>query len=250
MLNERTAELIQADIDGELAESDRVELTAALEQSAEARQFREEMARVANLMADTPDVDLPWGLRRRILDSIKLPSPSRLSVLSSLWTGPASYGLAVAAGVLIAVGVARVAPQSPEDLNGLVGTMVSKGSEITRSASSELEIDLDSVQGKVRLKDLEQAFALEFDLQSSETVEVTVNLGETGLRFGGFANQDASVENFEVSGESVRVMNQGDHRFVLFLRSMPGTGEGPQEIGIVVSHQGDTVYRGLLESRG
>jgi hypothetical protein len=251
MLNERTAELIQADIDGELADGDRSELEAALEQLAEARQFRDEMNRVAELMKSAPDLDPPWGLRRRILDSIQLPSRPRLAAaLSSLWSGPLSYGLAMAAGMLIAIGFAEVAPQGQEDLQGLVGTMVTNGADMPGSASSGLQIDLAAVNGQVSLKPADQAWALEFDLQSTEAVEVAVDLGSSGLSFGGFANQDSGVENFTVSGGDVRVMNQGDHRFVLFLRNVPEQGVAPQEIAIAVNIAGNTVFRGMLESRG
>ncbi len=248
MLDERIAELIQADIDGVLAVVDRAELTAALENSAPAREFHEEMIRMAKLLADMPDIDPPWGLRRRILDSIRLPVRSRLSG----WLAPASYGLAVAAGVLIAVGVAQVTPRGSEDMSSLVGTMVSQGHDLPRSATSELAIDLAGVQGQVRMKSLSLAWALEFDLKSEDAVEVAIDLDGSGLSFGGYADQDenAGVDNIEVSGGKVRMTNQGSHQFVLFLRRAHEASDGPQEIGIVVNRLGETVYRGLLESRG
>jgi hypothetical protein len=247
-IDERLAELIQADIDGELPAADRAELTAALERSAAARGFHDELTRMSKLLADTPDVEPPWGLRQRILDNIKLPERSWLSG----WLTPASYGLAVAAGVLLAVGVTQVTPQGSEDMSSLVGTMVSRGHELPGSAASELSIDIAEVQGKVRLTSLDLAWAVEFDLQSADTVEVAIDLGDTGLSFGGYAGRDenAGVKNLEVSGEKVRVTNQGSHQFVLFLRRVPESSDGSQEIGIAVNQRGETVFRGLLESRG
>ena len=247
-LNERITELIQADIDGELAVADRNELATVLESSAEARSFRDEMSRVAKLMADTPDVDPPWGLRRRILDSIELPVRAGLSG----WLKPASYGLAVAAGVLLAVGVSQLKSPGTEDMSSLVGTMVSQGQDLPHASSSKLAIDLAPVRGQVQLKNLDTAWALEFDLQSEEAVELAIDLSGSGLSFGGYAGQDdnAGIKNFEVSGEKVRMTNQGSHQFVLFLRGVPESSDGSQQIGIAVNHQGETVYRGLLESRG
>ncbi len=248
-LDERIAELIQADTDGELAAVDRAELTAALENSAQAREFHDELTRVAKLMADVPDIDPPWGLRRRILDSIKLPARPGLSG----WQRPASYGLAVAAGVLVAIGVAQMStPQGSEDMSSLVGTMVSQGHDLARPATSELAIDLAGVQGQVRMKSLNLAWALEFDLKSEDAVEVAIDLAGSGLSFGGYANQDenAGVDNMEISEGKVRMTNQGSHQFVLFLRRAPEASDGPQEIGIVVNRLGETVYRGLLESGG
>lgn len=250
-INERIAELIQADIDGDLPAAEHAELTAALEGSAEARKFRDEMMRLAKLMADAPDMDPPWGLRRRILDSIKLPVRSGLSG----WLRPASYALAVAAGVLIAVGVAqmtRLTPQGSEDMSSLVGTMVSQAHDLPRTATSQLAINAPEVHGQVRLKNLDSAWVVEFDLQSTDAVDVAIDLGGTGLSFGGYAGQDenAGIKNFEVSGEKVRMTNQGSHQFVLFLRRAPENSDGSQEIGIAINHQGETVYKGLLESRG
>ncbi len=246
--NDRIAELIQADIDGVLASSDRAELTAALESSAEARGFHDELARLVKLMAETPDVDPPWGLRRRIIDSIKLPDRPPLSG----WFRPVSYGLAVAAGVLLAVGVAKITPQDAEDVSSLVGTMVSQAQDLPRPTTSELAIDVPAVKGQVRLKSLNSAWAVEFDLQSADAVDIAIDLAGTGLSFGGYAGQDenAGIKNFEVSGEKVRVTNQGSHQFVLFLRRVPEGSAGSQQIGIAVNQQGETVYRGLLESRG
>lgn len=248
-LDERIAELIQADTDGELAAVDRAELTAALENSAQARELHDDLTRVAKLMADVPDIDPPWGLRRRILDSIKLPARPGLSG----WQRPASYGLAVAAGVLVAIGVAQMStPQGSEDMSNLVGTMVSQGHDLARPATGELAIDLAGVQGQVRMKSLNLAWALEFDLESEDAVEVAIDLDGSGLSFGGYADQDenAGVGNMEVSAGKVRMTNQGSHQFVLFLRRAPEASDGPQEIGIVVNRLGETVYRGLLESRG
>lgn len=250
VLDERIAELINADIDGELAMEDRAELTSVLESSSEAREFHAAMTRMAGFLASTPDLDPPWGLRRRILDNIKLPAhPQR-----SRWLRPAYYGLAVAASVLIVVGVTEMAPTTSQDMSSLVGTMVSQGSDLSgpKSPGNELVIDVEALQGRVRLKELDSSWAIEFDLQSKDAVEIALDLGSTGLSFGGYADGDenTSYEKFEVSEGKVRMTNDGSHQFVLFLRRVPGGSEGSQEIGITINHQGETVYEGLLESRG
>ena len=89
--------------------------------------------------------------------------------------------------------------------------MVSQSHNLPSTVTSELAIDSAAVRGQVRLKNLNSAWAVEFDLQSSDAVEVAIDLGGTGLSFGGYAGQ---------------------------------------EIGIAINHQGETVYHGLLASRG
>lgn len=248
--DERIAELIQADIDGELAMEDRAELNSVLESSSEAREFHDEMTRLAGFLSKTPDLDPPWGLRRRILDNIKLPvHPQR-----SRWLRPATYGLAVAASVLIAVGVTEMAPTTSQDMSSLVGTMVSQKPDlsVSKSPGNDLVIDVEALKGRVRLKEVDSSWAIEFDLQSEDAVEIALDLGKTGLSFGGYADYDenSSYEKFEVSDGKVRMTNDGSHQFVLFLRRVPGSSEDSQEIGITINHQGETVYEGLLESRG
>lgn len=246
MLDERLAELIQADIDGELGAEQRAEVSRALEASEEARVYHSEMLRVARLMAETPDQDPPFGMRKRILDSIELPAAG------TSWFRPASYGFAMAAGVLLAVGVISIAPMGDRDLGSLVGTMVNDGQDISNQAEDGLTIDLAEINGQVWLKDLDHAWAVEFELESEMPVDVMVDLNDTGMRFGGYADQAGyqGEEVLKVSGGEVRVVNQGTRHFVLFLRNIPEQKVNPQEIGIAVILQGENIYQGYLQSGG
>jgi hypothetical protein len=106
------------------------------------------------------------------------------------------------------------------------------------------------VEGRVQLKAIEQAWAIEFDLDSEEPVEVTVDLASAGLRFGGFADPSAEVEVIDVSGGKVRVVNQGSHRFVLFLRSSAESEAGARAVAVAVSQAGETLFEGELQSGG
>jgi anti-sigma factor RsiW len=248
MLDERIAELIQADVDGELTASERDELEAVLKQSAEARRFREEMLQVARLMAELPLVNPPPGLTRRILDRIELPSRTRWLVASTTWFRPASYGLALAAGVLIAVGIDQATPTGPADIQNLVGSMVRQGKELPQLATGRLDIGSPGVEGRVLLKALDDdAWAMEFAIDSAMPVELTVELAAAGLRFGGFANPSTGVEVIEVSGGEVRIMTEGYHQFAVFLRRSEGSQSVVQGIGIAMSKQGENIFQGSLE---
>ncbi len=249
MLDERIAELIQADVDGELAEEHRAELNLALEHSSDARVFQAEMKRVAEIFAQTPDIEPPIELENRILDGVDLPSRSSILAGHASWFKPASYGLAMAAGVLLAVGVGQLKPQDQLDMSKLVGSMVQNRHELSAPAAGQLGINIEAVQAQFQLTSLEQALVVEFDLNSTEAVTLVMDLKGSGLTFGGFAKQDVGVENFEVSGRKVRVSNQGAHQYVLFLRGVPGESAGQQDIGIVVHQQGEIIYSGALEPR-
>jgi hypothetical protein len=255
MLNERIADLIQAEIDGALAEGDREELRIALAESAVARAYRDEMLHLASMLNDVPDLEPPAGLNRRILDSIELPAPRQLPAWLRNWFQPASYGLAVAAGMLLAVGMIKVLPLSDDDMTSLVGSMVSHDASLPETSRSQLAVDLDAVEGSVLLKDLNGTLALQFDLVSAKEVEILIPLAESGLQFGGFVHDDKDINVLEVSGGNVRVVNQGSNRFVVFLRQPDGLMKGSnpgsdQNLGVTISQDNVRIFKGTIAFGG
>lgn len=254
MLDERIAGLIQADVDGELPASDRPELERVLAESEEARRFRDEMLQIARVLSTLPQVEPPPGMTRRIRDMVELPARRRWLAfgggLSSNWFGPASYGLAVAAGVLIAVGIAQVVPSGTHDIQNLVGSMVRQDGALPAPAIARLGIEAPGVSGEARLAVLDGTQAIEFDLESKEPFELQIDLVKSGLQFGGIADPEAGVQVIDFSGGEVRVVNQGRHRFVLFVRPEAGMEAGSGIIGIVISQDGETLFRGRLQSKG
>ncbi|HKX56527.1 MAG TPA: hypothetical protein VJN01_10505 [Xanthomonadales bacterium] len=251
MLNERIADLIQAELDGALAETDREELKIALAESAVARSYRDEMLHLASMLDEVPDLEPPAGLNRRILDSIELPAPRQLPAWLRNWFQPASYGLAVAAGMLLAVGMIRILPIPGDDMTSLVGSMVSHEASLPDASRSQLAVDLDAVEGSVLLKDLNGTLALQFDLVSAEEVEIVIPLAESGLQFGGFVHDDKDINVLEVSGGNVRVVNQGSNRFVVFLRQPEGFSPGSdQNLGVSISQDNVRIFKGTIAFGG
>jgi hypothetical protein len=254
MLSERIAELIQADVDGALDPSDRDELQTALEHSEVARAFRIEMQKLAGILESLPDLEPPMGLSRRILDSIELPAPRQVPLWLKNWLRPVSYGFAVAAGMLMAVGMVKLMPLADSDMSSLVGSMVKQGAGITDvlpdSALGQLGVDLDAVQGSILLKDLDGALALQFDLDSSEPVEVAVDLGHSGLEFGGIAQDTSGLAMFKVSGGNLRVMNEGTQKYVVFLKHSVSTNASDKKLGVKISQDKLTVFEGSIAFGG
>lgn len=249
-LNERITDLIQAEVDGVLAESDRDELKGALVSSAAARAFRVEMLHLVNIISEMKELDPPAGLNRRILDSIELPSPRRMPAWLRNWFQPASYGLAVAAGMLLSVGVVKFLPLTDNDMSKLVGTMVKQGNVLPNASRGQLAVKLEAIAGTVLLKELQGALALQFDLNSVEAVEVDIQLAAAGLQFGGFVDDNDGVIVLEVSGGNVRVVNQGSQQFVLFLRPLDGVNDGFRDLGITISQDSLRIFKGSIAFGG
>lgn len=255
MLSERITDLIQAEIDGVLANGEREELKIALAGSPAARAYRDEMLHLSSLLDDVPDLAPPAGLNRRILDSIELPAPRQIPAWLRSWFQPASYGLAVAAGMLLAVGMIRIMPFAEDDMASLVGTMVSQGEGFPATSLSQLAVELDAVEGSISLKDMNGTFALQFDLVSDEAVEISIPLAGSGLQFGGFVHDVENMDVLEVSGGNVRVVNQGSNRFVVFLRQHDGLAEGAEaasgrDLGVTISQDNTKIFKGTIAFGG
>ena len=230
MLQERIIHLINAELDGEIDAAGKAELETVLESSAEARALRAELARLASLMDELPEQEPPAGLAGRILGRVRLPDTAggaRGSGVSlSGWFAsfrPAQAGLAFAAGLLLTVGFYEVARngKAPAELSSMVGTMVANPAAESGRLRDSWSIAEPGLNGTVTLGEVGRFLVLSFDLESESQTEIVVELAEAGLGFGGIAHAsaDSSIvnESYQVSGGTLRVVNQGRQVFSVFL---------------------------------
>ena len=254
MVDERTLDLINADIDGELKPEESQELDAILEASADARAMRSELLRLSNLLDNQPAVNPPADLAQHILQQIKLPETAGSFSLSGLFSSfqPATAGLAFAAGLLATVSFYELTPDNSPgfDTAGMVGTMVANPENRGADVADSLSFSEPGVAGTVSLQSGKDVFALEFNLESTETVEIEVAFAEAGLGFGGIAHavidNEAADESYEISGGTLRVVNQGRQSFTVFLLNASRNDGGSREINIEVSSAGARVTAGVL----
>jgi hypothetical protein len=256
MLDQHIIELINADLDGELGADEIRELKSILDSSSEAASFRDELLQLNNAIANVPELDPPARLSRTILDQVQLPARRGLFQLPAFLSdfNPATAGLAFAAGLLMAVGFYQVASQqvSQHDMFSMVGTMVDGEQIIAPGQGDRLALEMDGLSGTVALNVNEHGQALEFNLESEVAIEVELDFENTGLMLNGFIQDDLGdgslIETLELSGGTMRVVNQGKHHFVVFLKQQPGTNVRGKDISIGISHEGERVYENRLES--
>ena len=248
MLEERTINLINADLDGELEASEREVLEAILESSAEAREMRAELLRLNNLLDSLPEQAPPPGLSNQILKQLTPPLSASRSFFSNLIASfqPATAGMAFAAGLLLAVGFYEVSRggQPSGDAASMVGTMVAAGQGSSGLLKSDLLLRGDGFTGTVSMKKVAGIYALSFDLNSEGPTEIEVGLDHTGLAYGGFAETpgeaDQAFDSVAISGETLRVVNQGRQQFTVFLReNSPEQAVDTGSITISFSSVGD-----------
>lgn len=249
-------ELINAGIDGALSSSERRELEAALDSSPEAVTYRVELLELNNVFHNIPELDPPPALVRNILDQVQLPAKRKFFKLPSPLAGlnPVAGGLAFAAGLVLAVVIyennSRNVPQ--QDTVSMVGTMVASDQVYAPGQGNKLLLELDVLSGSVSFNLSENGQALEFNLNSNQAVEIEIDLEKAGLIVVGFAQDDLGNGNFidtlELLGGTMRVVNQGKHHFVIFVRQTPELKNHGKDIRIGISQDGQRVFAGTLSS--
>jgi len=263
MLDQRIIELINAGVDGELGPEERRELEAVLDSSPEAVTFRLELLELNNAIRDMPEMDPPPAQARNILDQVQLPVRPKLFKLPGFLAGlnPVAGGLAFATGLLLAVGFYETGSRNvtQQDTVNMVGTMVASDQlkvpgqwDRAPGQGDRLLLDLDGLSGTVSLIVSENGQALEFDLVSSQVFEIELDLKMSGLMVNGFAQDDRGdgsfIDTLELLGRTMRVVNQGSHHFVVFLRQSPDSKNHGKDIRIGISHDGQRVYEDTLGS--
>lgn len=258
MLEARVLHLINGDIDGELGPQESAELSSILESSAEARAMHAELRKLVERIEAMPEREPPADLAGRILAQIRLParrsgraSGSYLSALLASWR-PAQAGFAFAAGLLLTVGFYEAAQRNgePLDLSRMVGAMVADPAGASAQQQGTLSLSAPGLSGTVRRGAIGEFTVLSFDLESVEQTEIVVGFAEAGLAFGGIAytsaTGSANNESYEVSGGTLRVVNQGRQMFSVFLPQVAdasseeaaGRAIGSPQISIGVANDG------------
>lgn len=250
MLDDRARELINKAVDGVISESERAEHDAILAGSGEARAYSAELRQLADTLASVPALEPPDLLQRQILQQVRLPRPRRWFTWSAAWMqgNPVPYGIAAAAGLLVAVAYYEMAPGPGPitDYSSLVGTLA-RGEGLRGAVQlSYLDIDLPGVQGKVLLSGSDDLKLLRFNVASEAPVEFQVSLSGSGLVFGGFAHEaEPGSDNFMYADGKLSVVNQGSQRFTVILRDT-ATSHSGGGIVVSVSRSGESVYQGVL----
>lgn len=134
----------------------------------------------------------------------------------------------------------------------MVGTMVGGEQIMAPGQGDRLALEMDGLSGTVALNVNEHGQALEFNLESEVAIEVELDFENAGLMLNGFAQDDLGdgslIETLELSGGTLRVVSQGKHHFVIFLKQQAGTNVRGNDISIGISREGERAYENRLES--
>ena len=261
MINDKHRDLINAAIDGELDDAGRTELDILLKESDEARKLHKDLQSIGQMLDEMPDVAPPPGLRQSLINQISLPaSPAKdrgdararfqLLPFASRYA-LARYAVAFIAGFMVTViGYEYAANGVPgNEIADLVGTMVSSHDVPATTAKNIETLELEALTGAVTLHRSNGLYILEFDLDSSGEVELTMDLVGNHLIFDGFAQLDSDLQSVQVVHGVLRVTHEGQSRFAVLLRPVAdATEDAPGNVAISFYAGGRQVHESVLET--
>jgi len=172
MLDEKSFELLNAEIDGELSATDRAELSRRLLGSPELRAVRDELRLACAELERCPEVEPPAGLREKILAAFPQaaqggPTEARSRLGFALSPRTLRFAAAIVGGVL----VSAIAFQASRSVDGVgagdvTGTMAS--SAPVAAGAGTLRVDATRVRGTVTLTPSTSELRVRFDLDPSQ----------------------------------------------------------------------------------
>ena len=221
MTDEKYLGLIQADIDGELPEQHRADLSRYLLANAEARAVRDELRRICEALEQVPTVDPPVGLKGSILVSIRPPVAGKAPMRPGGVRFPIlRMAAAFAGGLLVSALAFLLYPdrQSGLDASEIVGTLASRDPAAGSAPVDIVRVSLAEAMGTVSLFRSATLRVVEFDLAVQQPLEVVVMHDGQEARFSGFGRAGmADIQRYALVLEGAG--NAGSSIEIRFLAS-------------------------------
>jgi hypothetical protein len=225
-MDERTQDLLNGGIDGELSSAEQKELDRLLAGSDKVRDLNEELVALTGLLDGLPELAPPQYLQKSIERQVRLPvqnieQEEKQGFLHN-WL-PSSWlrtGFALAAGAVLTVGVYEMGsgPITAEDATKLVGTVVKSQATGQGELLDSIHIDTETLNGLVELRNRDDLYTLDVQLNSDGPTQIVVNFAGRGLEFEGIARMQDRNDAVSVMDGSINVASSGEQRYTLKLR--------------------------------
>ncbi len=250
MMDARTEELINAALDNELDAAEVAELDKILGQSAEARAYHASLQQLDVQLRALPRENIPAGLHEDISSAISLPrAPAKTIAPAHSWPGVVRYGLAASLGLAVAIGFyeLRTLPPGSANYDLMTGTIAPDDSNtIVDDFSFEKSGQVYSGE-LIRKAD---STVLEVRIESQETIDISIDLADTGLRFAAIKQMLDPLDTFSVAADEIRARGQGRQRFSVSFTSTGDAQPDPDaRIRIEYSRDGKLIEQRNLKAR-
>lgn len=225
-MDQRIQYLLNGSIDGEFSGDERLELDSLLANSDEVRNLNEELKVVTGLLDGLPELEPPQYLQESIEGQIRLPEQEKDHPRKNSFFGtwlPAYWlrtSFALAAGAVLTVGIYEMGsgPITARDAANLSGTMVKGQPAGQGELLDSFHISTGTLNGLVELRNIEDLYTLDVQLNSEGPTRVVVDFAGRGLEFEGVTRKQDRKDAVSISEGSVNVASSGEQRFTLNLR--------------------------------
>lgn len=255
-IEQRHIELINAEIDGQISAADRALLERYLDENHEARIYRDELRNACALLDSQQALNAPPGIRDAVLEEIRprvKPAAGRGSLaerINSWFAIPAlKYSMSFAAGVILTVTLItsdRASRQTFDDVTSLVGTISSVEIAGKMTASDNLQLTLNELAGSVGLLTKGPLMVLDFDLASTQPIEIVVRFDNRDIWFNGFAQLESSGTTVAAETGRVTVRMDGQRRYAVYLHN---SGRTEAIVKLEFYSSGTLLHEGELRFR-
>ncbi len=257
MTEQREFELISAALDGELDADERGELDLLLESSEEARELSSEFEKLDSLLKDVPALEPSELLHARIMAHAKPRQVQSKSSMSN-WAATLSpvagirYAVAVSAGALLVaifIGIRSVPPDTI-DFADLVGTMAPDKAAADAEIVDSLAVREEGLESLVQLRLSGSDYFLDIDSDTAQRLDISVDLGGTGLWPDALAQIDGRSESIAIAGQILRIEALGKQRLTVLLRRVDDVASNEEaKIALEFSSEGKLLQRGTLTAK-
>lgn len=256
MTDQRTLELVSAAADGELNSSEQAELEQLLENSAEAREFKAELAEMDSLLGAVPVIAPPSSLHTQIVNRIKLPQ-DKVNTSFRGWLRPPQfmpvlrYGLAAAAGLLLASSFYESQSLFPSDtdFDDLVGTMAPSRVVAEADILDSFDFHSEGLESLVQLQRRDNDIYLDIQIEADAALDISVDMSSTGVRPGALAQLDHSLEFIVVESQALQLRATGQRRLTVLLRRVDDASIAEEaKITLEFSSDGRLLEQGSLQA--
>ena len=246
-IEQKYTDLINADIDGEISANDRAALEAFLAENAEGRALHAELSSLCTSLDAVEPAEPPRHLRHVIMSSVNPPSPEPATpgMLQGLLAAPAlRYAAIFAAGVFLTLSLVssdQISNHAFDDVTGLVGSIADPvNAELVNSVS----VDESQIAGTVSLRRAGTMLILDFDLVSTDSIEIEANCTDPSIWFNGFAQLESSGTSVSAKSGRVTLGMQGKRRYAVYLHNEGGR---QTTVNLQFKADGEVVHEASLD---
>ena len=251
MTEQSKLELISAAIDGELDANDRVELDLLLESSEEARELKSELESLDSLLKDVPALKPSDLLHAQIMARVKSQRTSSAFdwVLPLIPGYGLRYAIAAATGALVVAIFISSQSMQPDmiDLRDLVGTMAPDNASGDANIVDSFAIREEGLVTLVQLRLNGTDLLLDIDSDTTQRLDISVDLSGTGLWPDALAQIDGRSESISIIGQVLQIETLGKQRLTILLGRVDDAAfTGEAKITLEFSSEGKLHQRGTL----